>query len=227
MTTLAELYERVRAQTETSDTELSDARINQFLEEAFNRTIAGDNQWPFYEETWTLTQGIGDSTLTLPADCNQPGIVSLFDVTNNHRLEMIDYGTAEDLFLGLATTGTPAYFSLWGGLIQLWPAVTYTATHSYRLRGFRRAVAWSTLGAGSEPDCDERLHIALSHYAIALAYAQQEDEVLETTYMTRWQRDVEMARQAIMEPTRHSPVRMGPQFSGTVGYGRSFIINTP
>ena len=228
MATLTELYDRVRAQTETDESELADSRINEFLEEAFNRTIAGENSWPFYEETWTLTQLVGESTLALPSDCNQPGIVSLFDLTDNRRLEMIDYGTAEDFYLGVVTSvAGPIQYSLWGGEIQLWPATEFTATREYRLRGFRRAAAWSSLGAGSEPDCDERLHLPLLHYAVALAYAQQEDEVLEANYMARWQRDVEMARQAIMEPTRHRPVQMGPQFSMGIGRSRSCVIDTP
>jgi hypothetical protein len=46
----------------------------------------------------------------------------------------------------------------------------------------------------------------LISYAVALAYAQQEDEVLEGTYMNRWQADVEGARRAIMEPRHHRPL---------------------
>ena len=46
---------------------------------------------------------------------------------------------------------------------------------------------WIAGGAGAEPDCDIRLHQLLAHYAIALCYAQQEDEVLEDVYMKRWQ----------------------------------------
>jgi hypothetical protein len=59
-----------------------------------------------------------------------------------------------------------------------------------------------------EPDCDHRLHLLLTHFATALAYAQQEDEVLEGTYMARWQADVELAHRAIMDPIHHRPLVM-------------------
>ena len=228
MTTLTELYARVRAQTETESSELSDARVNDFLEEAFNRTIAAEVQWPFYESSWTLTQAIGDTTLAISSEVSQPGIVSLYDLTDNRRINMIDHGTAEDWYSGVsgALVGRPVHYSLWEGVIQLWPAYEFAAERDYLLRGFRNPVAWSTIGPGDEPDCDSRLHLALSHYAISLAYAQQEDETLESSYMMRWQRDVEMARQNIMQPTQHRPVQMGPHYIGPIG-SPSYTIDTP
>ena len=50
--------------------------------------------------------------------------------------------------------------------------------------------------------------MAVAVLDISLAYAQQEDDVLEDRYMKRWQQDVEMARSAIMEPARNRPIVM-------------------
>ena len=61
-------------------------------------------------------------------------------------------------------------------------------------------------GASAEVDADPRLHKLLVHYAIALCYAQQEDEVLEDVYMKRWQASFGAAHNAICAPRHHRPL---------------------
>jgi hypothetical protein len=202
--------------------------INAYLNEAFTRTIAAESEWPFYATTWTVTQTIGQSTLTKPTDLDS--ITSLADTGNsNYRLTGVDFDTAEDeYFKVLAPTGFATEYSLWGSLIYLWPQVTFTALRTYTIRGYRQPTDWVT--AVAAPDCDTRLHGCLAHYAVALAYAQQEDEVLEATYMQRWQTDAEAARRAIMEPQHHEPLMMGPRRITPIGRSRYrpyFTIQTP
>ena len=78
--------------------------------------------------------------------------------------------------------------------------------HPVQIRGYRYPTDWIAGGAGAVPDCDARLHMLLAHYAIALAYAQQEDEVLEDVYMKRWQAGFAAARNAIVNPRHHRPL---------------------
>lgn len=211
MATIAELRAKVRSQTEQTSGELADETIDSYLQEAFNRTIAAENQWPFYEETWTLTQTAGDSFATLPTDAAE--IMSIVDVDNNrYRLRMLDHETAEDDFSGPVPTGGYAFeFSVWKSVVYFWPAVTFSTDRHYQLRGYRSPADWLAGPSTNSPDCDERLHLPLAHYAIALSYAKQEDETLEATYMDRWQRDVEAIRKAIMDPPHHLPLVFGPR----------------
>lgn len=210
MATLAELQDYVRVQTETTSAELPSTTINSYLREAFNRTISAENRWPFYETSWVMNQTAGSTTTTLPVDANASAIVALTDNANGRRLVLVDYETAQDNYSSANTSsGRPLHFSLWGRTVNLWPAVTFDSTQTYSLRGYRLPTDWVAAGPSAEPDCDDRLHWALAHYAVALAYIQQEDEVLEATYMTRWQRDFEVARRSIMEPARPSPMQMG------------------
>lgn len=221
--TLTELRNYVRNQTQTTSGELSNSTIDDFIQEAFDRTIAMENQWPFFEETWSLTQTAGAVTMTFPTDAHIPGIVSLFCVENTdnpYRVELISHSTARELY----DTGTPnslvyRRFSVWDGLIYLWPNVTKSEDFSWELTGFRRPTDWISDGTDGSvtPDCDARLHRCLAHYAIALAYAQQEDEQLEEKYMTRWSMDLEAARTAIMEPAQDRPLIMGPHHWRGVG----------
>jgi len=228
MTTIAELRAKVRSQTEQTSGELADATIDSYLQEAFNRTIAAETQWPFYEETWTLTQTAGDAFATLPTDVEE--IMSVVDTDNNrYRLRMLDHETAEDDFSGPTPTGGYAMeYSVWKDVVYFWPAVTFAADRDYQLRGYRQPTDWLAGPSTTEPDCDSRLHLPLAHYAIALSYAKQEDETLEATYMDRWQRDVEIIRKTIMDPGHHRPLVFGPRRWGNRRHrNRLFQIDQP
>jgi hypothetical protein len=230
MSTIAELRAYVRRQTETTSSELADTTIDPYLQEAFNRTIAAENDWPFYETTWTVVQTAGESTATKPSDARD--VISLVDTANNNfRLTMLDYETAEDDYRGVSVGRSSASeYSLWGSTIYFWPAVTFDTDRSYRMRGYRAPTDWLAGPSTTEPDCDSRLHLPLAHYAVALAYAKQEDETLERTYMERWQKDVEMARQAIMSPEHQLPLMMGPRRWRKIGRGRyrfNYSIESP
>ena len=229
MATLGELRTLVRAQTETTDAELPNSTIDWYIRQAFDRTVAAENTWPSYETDWVLTLPAGENTIAIPADCNRVSINSLSASTGpSLRLTMIDHETAEDLYgvNGTAYVPNPFQYSLWGTNIYLWPTPAYAEDRTFLLRGHRYPTDWVAVGSNSVVDADPRLHHPLAHYAIALAYAQQEDDALEDVYMKRWQMDAEAARQAIMEPSRQQPMRFGGGLR-TFRYTRPFIVNTP
>ena len=214
---LSDLRNYVRTQTQTIESELPDSTIDLYLQEAFNRTVAYENQWPSYEKTWELTQIAGSPTIDQPGDINVPAITGLYKVrpgTNrtDYRLDLAAHNVCTELY-GSASVASTRYFrfSVWADKLFLWPQTEPEANVQWRMTGFRRPIDWIAAGPTSVPDCDERLHQAFAHYAVALAYAQQEDVELENDYMGRWVRDVEMARGAIMEPSQDRPLIMGPQ----------------
>lgn len=222
---IGDLVKKVRTQADVlNEIVPTDDSIKQFLEEAFIRTIAAENQWPFYEQTWQLNQIAGDFFAALPGDAKQTNINSLYDLEKEFRLDLVDFNTAEDRWSGLAGAGEFILnFSLWGGLAYFWPRVIFEEDKAYRLRGYRASKTWDNNDA-AEPDCDLRLHMPLAHFATALVYAQQEDEQLEDVYMGRWQRDVEIVRESIMEPIQQRPLEMGPHYITPIGaatYGRT------
>lgn len=213
---LTDLRSVVRTQTQTTSGDLSDPTIDVFLQQAFERTLNAETQWPFYEQSWDLVLDADASSMALPADVNQAGVMALYDVAGNFRLTQIPPEQGDDFFAGPRVDGTRSIgYSLWGNEVLLWPRPqAHADQRQYRLRGYRRALTWLT--PANEPDCDARLHLPLTHYAVALAYAQQEDETLEMSYMDRWQRDAELARRAIVEPRHHRPLVMPGSIDGTV-----------
>jgi hypothetical protein len=199
---LQELRTYVRAQLDVEEEELPNDMTDAYLAEAYIRTMSMENRWPFFETSWEVGKPGTDSVLVLPTDCDAGGLFSVR--VNGARLVQVSNEQAEDSNAQMAGTTTPGWYSLWGREMRLWPSPTADVT--VYLRGYRMPSDWISQGAGAEVDADVRLHRLLAHYAIALAYAQQEDEVLEDVYMKRWQASFMAARNAICNPRHNRPL---------------------
>lgn len=202
MSTLQQLRDRVRTQLDLDVDDLPDTVVDAYLKEGFDRTYAQEREWPFFEDSWDLTLPSGDTTMALPTAVG--GVKRLRSVDTGANLVMIGQQFAEENFQRTSmTTLHPTLFSIWGGLIYLWP-VPSPMGRDFTLRGHRRPV-WTGV-AGDELDGDERLHTAIAHYACSLAYAQLEDPELETMYMQRWAALTDAVRTDIMLPQHHVPL---------------------
>lgn len=229
---LSDLRSYVRTQTQTTSSELPNATIDIYLREAFDRTMAEENRWPFFQKEWEITLDAGETSFSIPGDVNKPGIVAL-RLGNEYSVELMDHVTAEELLGGEGVVrARPARWSIWGDTGYFWPQVNFATDTTWTLSGYRLPADWIADGDAAEPDCDERLHRALAHFAIGRAYAQQEDEVLEQASMERWGNDVAAVIEQIMRPTRSRPHIMGRRFitpigrRGGHGYGRAVVDTT-
>ena len=186
--------------------------------------MAFTNEWPRNEYTWSIAKVPGTLALTLPADVNIPGILSVVDVERGYKLVSIVHENAENTF-GTTTSGgtTAMYYSLWGGQMFLWPRVADDAHIDLLLRGYRQPV-WDN-GASTIPDLDPRLHVTLCYFAMSLVHAQQEDEIMEGVYLGRWQRDLTQQLRTIMQPVGNKPLVLhgGAGMSGV----NSFVVIPP
>ena len=215
----------VRQHLEVDEDELPDLILNVYFQEAFDRTMAADNRWPRYEKTWTVSTVPGSTEISLPADLNTPSIMSVVSVANGYRLVAINHENAEDLFAPTTMIGggSPTYYSLWGNKMHLWPDLDPSATADFQLRAYRQPV-W-TNGASDVPDLDPRLHVTLCYFVMSLAYAAQEDDVLEGTYLARWDRDLRQQLKMIMEPVHHRPLVL--HGGAPIGGVAPWLINPP
>ena len=197
---LSEIRDAVRTQMDLDEDDLSNATLDMYIREGYNRTIQLERRWPFFESSWSVTSS--GSSVSVPSTL--AGIASIRDTEENIRLIQIGSELAEDKFYGNSSSGLPQYFSWWGSNITLYP--TPTTDRGYTIRGWRKPTDWVAGGAATEVDADERLHIPLFHYACSLAYAQLEDPELENTYMRRWAATAEQAHEDIMRPQHHEPL---------------------
>lgn len=216
---LQELRNYIRTQLDMDDEELPNPMLDSYLEEAYNRIISMEPRWPFLETRWEITQAADADDVALPVDCDPSGLFGVTDGTTGVRLVQAGNEQAEDNFSPAATVTTPVYYTIWGARLQLWPNPNVERT--LRLRGYRYTANWMAGGAGAEVDADPRLHILLAHYAIALCYAQQEDEILEDVYMKRFSSGFMAAHNAICSPRHHRPLI----YAGGLPYGDTGVTN--
>jgi hypothetical protein len=190
-----ELRDAVRAQLEVDDEELPDSRLDLYLADAFQRTIQQERKWPFLEMEWTLGIPEGEPE-TIPADL--AGIDHVYMVGQD-QLRFLDHGFAEENYGRDGSVGHSRFYSVRNGKVYLWPA-PFEDDVELLITGWRKPTDFFTADAGAEPDCDSRLHIPLIWAACALAQLANEDEVLDQSYVQKWEQGVVAARNDIMRP---------------------------
>ena len=205
--------------------DLPDRLLNIYLQEAFDRTMAFSNEWPRNETTWTISKVPGTVAVSLPADVNIPGILSIVEGGSGHKLVSIVHENAENTFGTIEGEGERAssYYSIWNGSVFLWPLPGREQQVDLLLRGYRQPV-WDN-AASAIPDLDPRLHVTLCYFAMSLVHAQQEDEIMEGVYLGRWQRDLTQQLRTIMQPVGNKPLVM--HGGAPAGWGPSFVIVPP
>lgn len=209
---LDDLRNGVRTQLDLDEDELPNGLIDLYLYDGFNQIVGLETRWPFYESSWTVT--VDTPTFTLDPTIGELNLVSTAGEQLVHLDDLHENRPTSE------TVGTPKYWAQIEGSVWLWPSPS--GPTELLLRGWRKPTDWIAQGAGGEVDADPRLHTALIWFACALAYAQQEDEVLEQTYMARYRETVALAHQAIMRSWTGQPKVLNRYRSlATVGSGTS------
>jgi hypothetical protein len=217
---LQSLRDYIRMQLDMDEEELPNPMLDAYIIEGYTRMMSMENRWPSFQQRWEVIRPEGALEVPLPPDCDPSGLSAVVD-DRGMRLVQVAPEQAEDQFNAHAVaTAAPAYYTLWGGVMQLWPSAA-GAERTLYLRGYRLPSSWWLSGASAEVDADPRLHILLAHYAIALSYAQQEDEILEELYMKRFAAGFAAARNAICNPRHHRPLI----YAGGLPYGDTGVTN--
>lgn len=202
----------VRTQLDLDETDLPNTLLDVYLQDGYDRVINLETQWPFFEVLWTLPVPVGSAGVPLPVDARE--VVSIIGPSG--RVSRVDARHAENSWWGVGTsTGTPIVWTQVGQLLYFYPPPSAATT--YQARGYRRPIDWVTQGASAEADADDRLHIPITYYACSVAYAQQEDEVLEATYMNRFRESVTVAHDAVMRAWSGAPKIV----NGYAGFARA------
>jgi len=163
---LAQLTDFVWRQTDTTEFDLPAALIESYIDEAFQRTISAENQWPFYEKSWTVTVAAGEVSGALDEDVNVPAIMSVttnFGDNVNYKLTQIDETEAELRFgtSVLGTGGYPRWYSVWDRNLTTWPLAIFEGDAEYIVRGYRKPLQTFDAVTG-EVDADPRMHKPLA-----------------------------------------------------------------
>ena len=206
--TLTTLRSQVRDMSDLDATDLSDAVIDQFAREGFQRIYALERRWPILQETYTFNTVANQREYTISTIGDIREIISVVDTsTQGARLTLIDYNDAESIWLGnLDVASRPYFYSFWDKKLQLWakPDIVYSMT----VRAFRNPVYTWLTDTSEDIDLDEFFHAILPYFVLARVYQRQEDSDLANMYLKSFEEGVGIARRDLMKASSAQPVVM-------------------
>ena len=206
--TLTTLRSQVRDMADLDETDLSNAVIDQFAREGFQRIYALERRWPILQETYTFNTVASQREYTISTIGDIREIISVVDTsTQGARLTLIDYNDAESIWLGnLDVASRPYFYSFWDKKIQLWakPDIVYPMT----VRAFRNPVYTWLTDINESIDLDEWFHAILPYFVLARVYQRQEDSDLANMYLKSFEEGVGIARRDLMKASSAQPVIM-------------------
>ena len=206
--TLTTLRSQVRDMADLDETDLSNAVIDQFAREGFQRIYALERRWPILQETYTFNTVANQREYTISTIGDIREIISVVDTsTQGARLTLIDYNDAESIWLGnLDVASRPYFYSFWDKKLQLWakPDIVYPMT----VRAFRNPVYTWLSNTSESIDLDEWFHAILPYFVLARVYQRQEDSDLANMYMKSFEEGVAFARRDLMKASSAQPVIM-------------------
>ena len=190
------------------ETDLSNAVIDQFAREGFQRIYALERRWPILQESYTFNTVANQREYTVSTIGDIREIISVVDTsTQGARLTLIDYNDAEGIWLGnLDVASRPYFYSFWDKKLQLWakPDIIYPMV----VRAFRNPVYTWLTDITENIDLDEWFHAILPYFVLARVYQRQEDSDLSNMYMKSFEEGVAFARRDLMKASSAQPVIM-------------------
>lgn len=185
--------------------DLPDVVLDVFIREGSKRIERAEARWPFYEKTYTLNTIASQNDYTI-SDIGDGDLIEIAAISGP-RWVLNQLGRDEgdyDYPLNVDSTSEPAFYSVWGGVLRLYPLPN--AEYALTIRGYRSAVDWVTLGSGQEPDLPDELHNTIAQWALARAYAQQDDPEMASFYERQFADEVRLFQRRLNSSPRTQPI---------------------
>jgi hypothetical protein len=222
---LQQIREMVRTQLDLDETDLPDVLLDQYVRDGYQRMMNLETRWPTFEVVWPVSALAGATAVQQPDDALEVDSVMGAD---GYPLQRVDRRWAEGMFnLVNPESGSPRFWFKLG--VQLYLLPVPSTDQPLSIYGWRRPLDWVADGASAVVDADERLHLPIVWYCCSTGYAQQEDEVLEATYMNRFKESSALARDSVMKSWTGQPKAFASIPYRTVGVttGRPQLILKP
>ena len=134
---LADVRTMVRDISDLDTVDLPNALLDTFVKEAFQRIVALERRWPFFQETYTVNTVIDQRPYSIAGIGDIREIISIVETTaSGNRFTEIAYDDAEDIWLGNTdVAGRPYFWAVWDAQIHLYPkpdAVYPLTVRAYR-----------------------------------------------------------------------------------------------
>lgn len=183
--TAAEIRKFVRDSLDVETDDIPDSILNVWMNDAVTRIIS------YFDESPTFLQV--EYSFVTSVEVQKYSLDSTVGLTDPEPLQAIDevrgptwsltprqHRQVRESYPRTAGSGNPLEFSIWGRDLYLWPKPSVEET--FHVLGVRKIdTDWATAGTGV-PDLPEEFHILIAHWALARAYAQQDDPEMANFY---------------------------------------------
>lgn len=210
---LQQIRDYVRAHLTLVDVDLPDELMDIYIREGSQRVEQAETRWPFYEAVATLETVAGSAAYSiitsLPDDFDQ---VVAITSSSGDLAWVSPENMSTRTSVGGGTSDVPSHYTTWGGQLTLWP--TPSGAVDLTVRYYRKPRDWIADGTGGEPDMPSQLHNAVAVWALAAAYAQQEDPDMAQFYERRFEQELDVFRRRINEAPHAQPMVLGGNYVG-------------
>lgn len=208
--------------------DISTDLVNGFIKEGFQKVVGLSNRWPYYQATAAFNTIVDQHAYTafaqtLPTvvgknitDFSQ--IISVVNTTDmGNSLVYIDQAIAESTWVGTSDqAGIPAYFSIWGDQLNLWPKPD--AVYSIVMRAFRNPSLEWLLNSGDPIDISPQLQLPLINYVMARIFQFQEDTEMANEYMRSFERAIAILQGNLTAPNSNRQLILSGGLTPTASY---------
>lgn len=201
---LGSMRQFLRTTMEVEAEDWPDELIDAGLKEGYERIIAREQRWPFYEGRWTFNTSSATQGYFLPdaaSDLREVTAVRL----NGARIQFVDEDSADRRWAG--KTGSAVAWSRWGDYLNLWPTPADGGL-SIEVRGYRQPQPFESI-SGWEPDMPVQFHGLLIDWALGSEYQRQDDVEMMTSYRNKFEEQLTSLRKAAMASPTPGPIVMG------------------
>lgn len=205
--------------------DISTDLVNGFIKEGFQKVVALSQRYPYYQSTYGFVtvngvRGYNSFNRTIPsvlASQTLTDIQSLIAVINNgpssgnngqgNALVYLDQARCESIWVGSQDQADiPAYFSLWGNQLNLWPKPN--GNYSMTIRAYRiPSLSWFT-DENTAIDIDPQMQLPLVNYVMARIFQFQEDPEMAREYMTSFEKAVAIIQGQLTAPSSNRQLIM-------------------
>lgn len=193
------MQQQLRDTMEVEQEDWPDALVNASIREGYERIVAKDERWPFYEARWQLAVVEGRSVYEL-VEVGDVKEVTSMRLDSGARMDFTDEDAAE---VRWTAPGSPAEWSRWGGSIKLWPVPSSDA--QVEIRGYRTPRVFLAQSAWV-PDLPERFHPLLLDWALGNEYQRQDDTEMMTSYRNKFEEQLTTLHKSSMAVPSPGPL---------------------
>jgi hypothetical protein len=199
--------------------DISTDLVNGFIKEGFQKIVALSQRYPYYQASYLIYTVANQRSYTSfsrqnPTPITNVGISTIqqiISVVNNtdqgNALVYIDQARAESIWVGTQDIAEiPAYFSIWGNQLNLWPKPddVYTLT----VRGYRKPYLTWFSDENEAIDIDPQMQLPLINYVMARIFQFQEDPEMSNEYMRSFEKAVAIIQGQLTAPSSNRQLIM-------------------